>query len=257
MTMASRRTASRLFRLPGVYAPQADTRLLLAHLRREELRPGVRSLDLCTGTGVLALVAARRGARATAVDISRTSIVTVRLNALLHRCRVRALRGDLDGPVDRERFDVITVNPPYVPCEDAEAPARGARRSWDAGHDGRLLLDRVCARAPHLLASSGTLLLVQSSLSGIAATLDALRRGGLTARVVERRTRPFGPVMSARQGWFAARGLISPGTLTEELVVIRACRPSVASPAVAGPRMGAVGPGSRAVSAQADPIGGV
>ncbi|MFE1906777.1 hypothetical protein ACFW96_24365 [Streptomyces gardneri] len=54
--MTSWRTASRLCRLPGVYAPQADTRLLLAHLRREELRPGARSLDLCTGTGVLALV---------------------------------------------------------------------------------------------------------------------------------------------------------------------------------------------------------
>ncbi|MER5203749.1 HemK2/MTQ2 family protein methyltransferase [Streptomyces sp. NPDC002825] len=216
--------AVRVCRLPGVYAPQADTRLLLTQLRREQLRPGVRSLDLCTGTGVLAVVAALRGARATAVDISRAAIAASRLNAVLHGCRIRALRGDLDAPVARERFDLVTVNPPYVPSEDPEAPGRGARRSWDAGTDGRLLLDRVCARAPGMLTPSGVLLLVQSSLSGVADTLDALAGGGLSARVVRRHTEPFGPVMSARADWFAGRGLIPPGARTEELVVIRACR---------------------------------
>ncbi|MGW8366110.1 HemK2/MTQ2 family protein methyltransferase [Streptomyces wedmorensis] len=217
--------APRVCRLPGVYAPQGDTGLLMGQLRREDLGPGARSLDLCTGTGVLAVMASLRGARATAVDVSLAAIASARLNALLHGCRVRALRGDLDAPVRHERFDLITVNPPYVPSEKAEVPARGARRSWDAGLDGRLLLDRVCARVPRLLTPSGVLLIVQSSLSGIAGTLDALRRGGLRARVVERSTQPFGPVMSARADWFAARGLVAPGTRTEELVVIRACRP--------------------------------
>ncbi|MFC9388935.1 HemK2/MTQ2 family protein methyltransferase [Streptomyces venezuelae] len=215
----------RVYRLPGVYAPQADTGLLAAHVRQEELRPGARSLDLCTGTGVLALVAALRGARATAVDISRTAIAVARLNARLHRCRVRTLCGDLDGPVAHERFDLVTVNPPYVPSADAQTPSRGARRSWDAGTDGRLLLDRICSRAPSFLAPSGVLLIVQSSLSGVDATLAALGRGGLSPRVVERRTQGFGPVMSARSAWFADRGLIAPGVRTEDLVVIRACRP--------------------------------
>ncbi|MFH9725999.1 HemK2/MTQ2 family protein methyltransferase [Streptomyces sp. NPDC017254] len=214
--------APRVCRLPGVYAPQGDTGLLASHVRREELRPGARSLDLCTGTGVLAVVAARRGARATAVDISRAAITVARINARLHHCRIRVLRGDLDAPVPHERFDLVTVNPPYVPCQDEAAPSRGARRSWDAGTDGRLLLDRVCASAPRLLTPSGVLLLVQSSLSGVDTTLHALRRGGLTAHVVEWRTQPFGPVMSARSAWFAARGLIAPGTRDDRLAVIRA-----------------------------------
>ncbi|WP_367820855.1 HemK2/MTQ2 family protein methyltransferase [Streptomyces sp. LMG1-1-1.1] len=224
-TRPPRPYAPRVCRLPGVYAPQGDTGLLMEQLRREELGPGVRSLDLCTGTGVLAVVAALRGARATAVDVSLAAVASARLNALLHGCRIRALRGDLDVPVRHERFDLITVNPPYVPSEDAEAPSGGPRRSWDAGPDGRLLLDRVCARVPRLLTRSGVLLLVQSSLSGIAGTLDALGRGGLRARVVERVTQPFGPVMSARADWFADRGLVAPGTRTEDLVVIRAFRP--------------------------------
>ncbi|MGW6390290.1 HemK2/MTQ2 family protein methyltransferase [Streptomyces sp. NPDC055103] len=225
----------RVCRLPGVYAPQGDSVLLAAHVWREELRPGARSLDLCTGTGFLALVAALRGARATAVDISRAAIAAARVNARLYGCRIRSLRGDLDAPVARERFDLVTVNPPYVPCEDEGAPARGARRGWDAGPDGRLLLDRLCARAPRLLAPGGVLLLVQSSLSGVTATLDALRRGGLGARVVDRRRQPFGPVMSARADWFTARDLIAPGVRTEELVVIRGWRPRGSDGAPAGP----------------------
>ncbi|MFC8897682.1 HemK2/MTQ2 family protein methyltransferase [Streptomyces cinereoruber] len=214
----------RVYRLPGVYAPQGDTALLLASLAREELRAGARSLDLCTGTGVVAVASALRGARATAVDVSRAAVTAARLNALRHRCRVRLFRGDLEAPVAHERFDLITVNPPYVPCEDPALPARGPRRAWDAGTDGRLLLDRVCARVPRLLTPSGTLLVVQSSLSGVTATLDGLRRAGLRARVADRRVQPFGPVMSSREDWFAARGLVPPGTRTEDLVVIRASR---------------------------------
>ncbi|HCA84481.1 MAG TPA: methyltransferase, partial [Streptomyces sp.] len=55
-------------RPPGVYAPQDDTSLLSAALREEPLVPGARVLDLGTGTGALAVAAARRGARVTAVD---------------------------------------------------------------------------------------------------------------------------------------------------------------------------------------------
>ncbi len=64
---------------------------------------------------------------------------------------------------------------------------------------------------PRLLTSSGTLLVVQSSLSGVTATLDGLRRAGLRARVADRLVQPFGPVMASREDWFAARGSSHPG----------------------------------------------
>ncbi|MFI8257489.1 HemK2/MTQ2 family protein methyltransferase [Streptomyces filamentosus] len=216
----------RMIRPPGVYAPQGDTALLLEALARERLTPGARTLDLCTGTGVLAIAAARRGARATASDIAAAAVTTARCNARLRRCRLRVVRGDLVAPVAGERFDLVTANPPYVPAPGREAPRGGPARAWDAGHDGRLLLDRICRAAPAVLAPRGVLLLVQSSLSGVAATLAALRAVGLRARVVARRLQPFGRVMTARARWFERRGLVAPGTRTEELVVIRAVRPA-------------------------------
>ncbi|RAY17181.1 methyltransferase [Actinomadura craniellae] len=215
-----------LLRPPGVYRPQGDTFLLAAAFRDAAPPAGARVLDVCTGTGALALAAARHtGARVTAIDVSARAVYTARLNARLRGLRVRALRGDLLAPVADESFDVILANPPYVPGPDVSPPRHGRSRAWEAGPHGRLLLDRICAGAPPLLARGGTLLLVHSALCGIRTTLASLRAAGLKAAVIARRPEPFGPVMRTRAARLEAHGLIAPGQRHEELVVIRADRP--------------------------------
>lgn len=216
-----------LLRPPGVYPPQSDTWLLARVMRTAAIRPGSRLLDLCTGTGALALAAVRAGAgQVTAVDLSPWAVLAARCNAAVRGAPVRVLRGDLTAPVAGEEFDTIVANPPYVADPGCPRPPRGgARLAWDAGPDGRALLDRICATAPPRLAPGGTLLLVQSAVSGTEKTLALLRGGGLKAAVVDRATVPFGPVMRARAERLRERGLLAPDQDTEELVVIRADRP--------------------------------
>lgn len=209
---------------PGVYGPKADTLLLRAALEREEIGAETTVLDVGTGSGFLALAAARRGARVTAVDRTRRAVLTTRLNAALAGLRVEAVRGDLLAPTAGRRFHVILSNPPYVPAPDAGLPLRGAARAWDAGHDGRLLIDRLCDGAAGSLHPGGVLLLVHSALCGVPETLDRLERAGLPAEVTDRRTVLFGPVLASRRGWLLDRGLILPGDDKEELVIIRAER---------------------------------
>ncbi|WP_199551489.1 HemK2/MTQ2 family protein methyltransferase [Streptomyces sp. N35] len=215
----------RALSLPGVYAPQADTALLAGALHEEPLRPGAQVLDLCTGSGALALTAARRGADVTAVDVSWRAVLTTRVNARWARLPIRVLRGDLLEPVAGHAFDLILSNPPYVPAPDVRPPRRGPARSWDAGNDGRLLLDRICQQAPAQLRPGGVLLLVHSALSNPESTLARLRAEGLNATVTDRRYTAFGPVLRARQSWLRSTGLLQGDTEKEELVIIRAERP--------------------------------
>jgi release factor glutamine methyltransferase len=218
----------RLAVLPGVFAPISDSRLLAACLRRE-LAPGDRRvLDVFTGSGLLALTAARAGVpHVTAIDVSRRAVLGVRLNARLNGVRVRALRGDALAPVVGERFDVIVANPPYVPGAPApaRAPARGRARAWEAGEDGRALLDPLLAHAPALLAGGGRLLVVHSSLCGEQRTLDALRAAGLEAHVLVRSRGPLGPLMRSRAAHLRRRGLIARGEPEEEVLVLCGRRP--------------------------------
>ncbi|MFE1270124.1 HemK2/MTQ2 family protein methyltransferase [Streptomyces sp. NPDC058757] len=221
-TLTSATFPGGLMALPSVYRPQADTRLLAAALDHEEVGPLTDVLEIGTGTGALALHAARRGAAVTAVDVSWPAVATARVNALVRRLPLRVLHGDFAVRTEGRRFDLVVTNPPYVPAPEARPPRRGAERAWDAGPDGRLVIDRVCAAAPALLRPGGVLLMVHSGMCGAGTTVDRLTEGGLSAGVTARASVPWGPVLRSRRAWLERRGLAAEDEQREELVVIRA-----------------------------------
>jgi release factor glutamine methyltransferase len=199
---------------PGVFRPRSDS-WMLAEIVQERVLPGSAVLDLCTGSGAVAIAAALGGARdVTAIDVSRRSQVAARLNAALNGVRVNALRGDLYEPVKGRRFDVIATNPPYLPSapgEGGELPNRGPSRAWEGGGDGRAFIDRIVAGAPAHLRPGGSIWMVHSSVCGTDRTLAALAEAGLDPEVVHRHTGPPGPLLTER----------APHLTEEELVVIR------------------------------------
>jgi release factor glutamine methyltransferase len=208
-----------LIRPPGVYRVDRDTTLLTEVLRDRVHDRHV--LDVGAGTGALAIAAAQAGAASvTAVDLSRRSAAATWLNSRLHRVPVTVRCGDLFTPVRGRRFDVVVANPPYVPAVGQNPARYRIARCWDAGHDGRLLLDRLCAGLPDVLADGGCALIVHSEVCGERATIAAMNAVGLDAGVVARAVLPFGPVMRARAALLEARGLISPGQRAEEIVVV-------------------------------------
>lgn len=216
-----------IVRLPGVYPPQQDTSLLNDALLAQKLTPRTRVLDLCAGTGALSVAAAKAGAgHVVAVDIARRACLNARLNAVVAGKRIDVRRGDLTAAVQGELFDVVVSNPPYVPAWGDELPTSGIERAWDAGKDGRALLDRIALSCAEVLAPGGTLLLLQSALCGVQKTEAMLEECGLTVTVVARSLVPFGPVMRSRRAVLEQRGLIVAGQATEELVVFRATKSS-------------------------------
>ena len=125
-----------------------------------------RVLDLCTGSGCLAVLAAMRFANAMvdAVELSKDALQVARRNVAQHRMRnrVRLLQGDLFAPLEGRRYNLIVSNPPYVddagmkrlPPECRHEP----RMAFDGGADGLAIVRRIIDEAGQHLTSRGGLL---------------------------------------------------------------------------------------------------
>jgi ribosomal protein L3 glutamine methyltransferase len=125
-----------------------------------------RVLDLCTGSGCLAILAAFAftQARIDATDLSAGALALARRNVQAHRLsdRIALHRGDLFKPLGSRRYDLILSNPPYV---DARGMARlppeyrhEPRLALAAGDDGLDLVRRILQEAPRHLTPNGALL---------------------------------------------------------------------------------------------------
>jgi ribosomal protein L3 glutamine methyltransferase len=128
-------------------------------------RPTRRVLDLCTGSGCLAILAARafRRAAVDAADISPAALAVARRNILKHHLgsRIRLLRSDLFAALEGERYDLILTNPPYVSApEMRRLPPEyryEPRLALAAGRDGLDVVRRIVAAARAYLTPDGML----------------------------------------------------------------------------------------------------
>jgi release factor glutamine methyltransferase len=215
----------------GVYPPQEDTQLLIDVMDKTGLARGHRVADLCSGSGMVAIAAYQQGAaEVTAFDVCPRAIHCARANAAAAGVDVAVHLGSWARAVEFGPYDLIVCNPPYVPhdpdLDGVQLPSHlGPSQAWDAGYDGRLVLDPLCVAAKDLLADGGTLLLVQSEFAGPRQTLGQLAGSGLDAEVVAWQWIPFGPVLSSRAQWLEETGRLEPGRREEELLVIRADKP--------------------------------
>src|SRR5437899_551346 len=123
-------------------------------------------LDLCTGSGCLAVLAARTfpQARIDAVDISKDALDVAARNIADYGLgeRIRLHRGDLFGPIAEARYDLIISNPPYVDAEGMAKLPRECRAepklALDGGADGLDVVRRILKEARRHLTSRGGLL---------------------------------------------------------------------------------------------------
>ena len=163
----------------------ASSRWLAAHLRTLELR-GLRVADLGTGSGLLALVAARSGAAVTAIDINPVAVRCARANAerngLGHL--VEVIKSDVFAKVPPQAtFDLVITNPPFFP----RGPRDAADRAFAAGANGEFYR-RLAESVPSRLTAGGALLLVHSSDADFREARALLEQSGLHGRVeAERR----------------------------------------------------------------------
>lgn len=122
-------------------------------LARVTPRPtGQRALDLCTGSGVHALDSARHYPEVVGVDLNPRALDFARFNAEVNGLEgvCRFVQGDLYEPVEKDDFDLITANPPFVPTPDEEMELHRT-----GGEDGERVSRRLVAGLPRHLRVGG------------------------------------------------------------------------------------------------------
>jgi ribosomal protein L3 glutamine methyltransferase len=125
-----------------------------------------RVLDLCTGSGCLAILAAHHfpNAMVDAVDISKGALEVAARNVGEYGLedRVSLYRGDLFAPLGNNRYDLIITNPPYVDAEGMAALPPECRAepklAFDGGADGLDVVRRILREAPDHLTPDGGLI---------------------------------------------------------------------------------------------------
>lgn len=134
-------------------------------------------LELCSGTGVAALMAAQAGARRVwAVDVSRRATEFAAFNARLNGIdTLTALEGDLWAPLRGRTFDIVVAHPPYVPSAEPEYVYR------DGGQDGEQVTRGILAGLPEHLAPGGRFQCTATMSSRTNATAPRRIRAALGA----------------------------------------------------------------------------
>lgn len=153
-----------------VLVPRPDTEILVeAALERLAAcgAPNPRVLDLCTGSGCIAVAVKSEfpAASVEACDISDAALKVAASNAerVLGKGAVAFFESDLFSNARGGAYDMIISNPPYVPSAAIDGLDREVRRepriALDGGADGLDLIRKIVAEAPRMLTGGGALLL--------------------------------------------------------------------------------------------------
>ncbi len=178
---------------PQVLIPRLETEVLISHFLEIEKSYSGQShcdiLDVCTGSGIIAVVAAKElpGSQVVAVDISRDSLTVAEENSRKHGVsrQIRFLISDLFEQIHRENlgpFDFILSNPPYikVDCIEGLIPEiknHEPRRTFDGGEDGLKFYRVIVSEAAGFLKVGGYLI-VETGFGVHGPVCDLLRKTG-------------------------------------------------------------------------------
>ena len=175
---------------PGVFIPRPETEtLVIKTLDRIAGLSASRVLDLCTGSGCVAITVAVREprARVTAIERNEIPLRVSRKNAERHQTgdRVQILSGDLFSalPAECPPFDVIVSNPPYVTTAEIatlppEVQAHEPHAALDGGADGLDVIRHILETAPAYLKPGGWVLL-EMDPSQIQPVLELAAHSGI------------------------------------------------------------------------------
>jgi len=168
---------------PGVLNPRLmrTGAFFAAELASNPVSRDAEVLDMGTGSGVCALVAGRSARHAVAVDIDDSAVRCARMNVMLNRMEntIDVLQGDLFGPLNGQRFDLVMFNPPFV----QGVPRNDADRAWRSMD----VAERFAAGLRDHLQPGGSAFILLSTYGHPHAFTDEFRRHDFKMTLIAQR----------------------------------------------------------------------
>jgi release factor glutamine methyltransferase len=135
-----------------------STKILLRYISQMPLKN--RSfLELGCGSGLISIMAARRGAQVTASDINSTAVEALLQNAVANNARLHVIHSNLFENIPVQQFDVIAINPPYY----KKNPVTEKDHAWFCGEKGEYFRD-LFSTISHYINHDSKVLMVLSEV---------------------------------------------------------------------------------------------
>ncbi|NLE03808.1 MAG: methyltransferase [Crenarchaeota archaeon] len=170
---------------PDVYLPAEDSFFFAEKLSLLDNFASV--LDMGTGSGILAIVAAKKSRNVVAIDLNPFAIRCANNNAKKNGVndKIQCFQGDLFSALNENvTFDLILFNSPYLPSEESETNF-WLGRSWAGGINGRNVIDKFILNVSSYLKKTGQILLLQSTLSNVDQTMEIFSTKGFEAQILD------------------------------------------------------------------------
>jgi len=167
-----------------VYEPAEDS-FLLADAALDEAEPGMRVLEVGTGSGFVSAVlrANFKNIRVIATEINPHAALCARKNG------VEVIRTDLFRGIKprspEARFDMVFFNPPYLPTSEEEKVPGWLNYAFDGGASGRETLDRFFDEVKDFLKPGGRIMVLISSITGVEAVQEKMEGLGFGVDIVK------------------------------------------------------------------------
>lgn len=173
-----------------VYEPAEDS-FLLADAALKEAKPGMRILEIGTGSGFVSAVLL--------ANLKEIRLVATEINPHASRCAkmngVEVIRIDLFRGIKSKNpetlFDLILFNPPYLPTSEEEKVPGWLNYAFDGGISGRDTLERFLDEVRDYLKPGGEILVLISSITGLDAVKEKMETLGFAVEVVARKKVSF------------------------------------------------------------------
>jgi len=180
-----------------VYEPAEDS-FLLADAALKEAKPGMRILEVGTGSGFVSAVLL--------ANLKDIFLLATEINPHAARCAkangVELIRTDLFRgirvQIPENRFDLILFNPPYLPTSKEEKVPGWLNYAFDGGTSGKETLDRFLDEVRDYLKPGGKILVLISSLTGLEAVKEKIESLGFKVDIVGRKKISFEELMVIR-----------------------------------------------------------